>query len=159
MTVTGSVTWTRVTEDGMSTRSIGPWGPETIAMLTGGLAAGGATFAFMAGMGFSLNMLSLLLARRNSRDDPTVVWVWHNIKARDKMRRKSASNVLGTAAAAASVAAAAAAGQCFCGAAGQPLGPVNLVIKRHSYTKTSVCKNAKHHERNVEGKYYIRTYM
>ena len=32
-------------------------------------------------------------SRRSSRDDPSNVWVWNNIKARDKMRRKSTSNI------------------------------------------------------------------
>ena len=49
----------------------------------------------------SLSLSSSAATRRSSRDDPSVVWVWNNIKLRDKMRRKSTSNILYGAVAAA----------------------------------------------------------
>ncbi|XP_059078390.1 cAMP-specific 3',5'-cyclic phosphodiesterase-like isoform X2 [Tigriopus californicus] len=33
-------------------------------------------------------------SRRGSREDSGVVWVWNNVRARDKMRRKSTSNII-----------------------------------------------------------------
>ncbi len=48
----GSVTWAQTTDTGMVTRSIGPWGPETVAILCAGIAGGAATFAAMSPRGF-----------------------------------------------------------------------------------------------------------
>lgn len=46
----GSVTWTRVTDEGVSTNSIGPWGPETIALMVGGIGAGAGAGIYMGSM-------------------------------------------------------------------------------------------------------------
>ena len=44
----GSVAWSRLTDAGVESRSVGPWGPETVALLGGLVGAGGAA-ALMLG--------------------------------------------------------------------------------------------------------------